>query len=491
MTNTATSVFDEPAFAEIASPPSPLDTKLGVRFVLTGVLHSDAWEGSCRVGNLEDLTHESEKAKIDAHLSDLKKTLAGRPLPPEVELIEPASVYSRAEGGNPDIRLPEEQLLALQERDAETDVYVVTHPHEGVRIAQRYRKPVIILQQAGWAVDMPAAIRAKGISSFHAEDMDAVFGFLRLYAARKALARTSLLNVTNFPNRQPFGVVSAIADAGGLEKRYGLSSRYLDYKRFFGMMDRMGADRAVQDRAGQIAGILVRGASSCTMTEEEVASSVLFYLTALEAMRVHGCNAFTIECFELCSALEPWNRRFTPCLAHALLKDRGYPSACEGDLNALLAMMLEMYVSRQAVYMGNPTIDRKTNILNIHHSVASLRMQGVDGGASPYAIHHFANAGFGATLRHDFAAHEGEAVTVARFDPSGTRMLTTRGTVAGGGGLDGIGCSQYVDIRIPNGYEFWRESQNFGHHLAFVYGDHVNQMRDLGDILNFEVLAVL
>ena len=485
------SVAGSGVFSEIESPQSPLDTKLGVRFVVTGVLHSGAWEGSCRVGDLKNLTCEAERGYLARGLAMLKEDLSSRVLPPEVNLIEPTTAVAWAEEGDPDIRLPEAQLEALAAKDAATDVYVVTHPFEGVKIAERYRKPVIIVQPAGWAVDMPPAVRAMGLESFHAEDLDAVFGFVRVLMAKKALKRTKLLNVTNFPGRSPWGVVSGISDLDAVKERYGMDYEYVNYADFFADVDRIVADPTVQSQAGEIADLLMGHAGSNAMTGEDIAHSVLFYLAATKVMAERGCNAFTVECFELCSSMEPWNRRFTPCLAHALLKDTGYPAACEGDINALLAMALEMYLSRKAVYMGNPTIHKETDILNIHHSVASLKLEGIDGPDSPYGIFNFTAAGFGATLRHDFSQDQGQPVTIGRFDPTGTRMLLTRGAIVGGGGLTGLNCAQNVDIKLPNGYEFWRESQNFGHHLAVVYGDYVNQFRDLSDIMGFELVAIV
>jgi len=485
------SILGSSVFSEIKSPSSALNTKLGVRFVLSGTLHSGAWEGSCRVGDLKDLTYESERAHADKRLRSLKQELNSRSLPPEVVLIEPTDMYSLAQKADPDIRLPEGQIETLGERDEDTDVYVVTHPYEGVRIAERYRKPVIIMQEAGWAVDMPPAIRALGIESFHAEDLDAVFEFVRVLTAKKALKRTKLLYVTNFPNRSPHGVVSGISNLDAVKERYGLDFEYINYQEFFAEMDRTIADPTVQHQAGEVADLLMRQANSNTMTREDISHSLLFYLAVSRVMAERGCNAFTVECFELCTSLEPSNRRFTPCLTHALLKDSGYPSACEGDVNVLLAMALEMYLSRKAVYMGNPTIHKAESILNIHHSVASLKLGGIDGPDSPYSIFNFAASGFGATLRHDFNQDQGQPVTVGRFDPSGTRMLLTRGEVVGGGGLTGIGCAQNVDIKLPDGYEFWRESQNFGHHLAVVYGDYVNQFRDLSEIMAFELVVIV
>jgi hypothetical protein len=488
MSTLRNSLYHESVFSELKSPPSALNVKLGVKFIITDVLHSDFWEGSCRVGKPRDLSHEADKSRLKKRLGNLKQELNSRETPPEIELIQPGSMHSQAEKGNPDIFLSKEQLDTLEEHNGKTDVYVVTSSYEGVRIAERFRKPVIILQKSGWAVDMPAAVRTMGIDSFHAEDMNAVFDILRVFAAKKAFGQTKLLNVTNFPKRAPWGVVSSAINADEIKKRYGLDYEYLDYKVFFGEMDRMVADSTVQDQAETIASLLETNAVKNSMIRKNIKSSVLFYIAALDVMSKRNCNAFSIECFELCTSLEPWNRKFTPCLAHALLKDTGYPSVCEGDINALLAMIAEMYLSRKAVYMGNPTIDKNTNILNIHHSVASLKMEGIDGGDSPYKTYPFTDSGFGATLRHDFQKDKGKTVTVGRFDPSGTKVLITKGEILGGGGLEGLGCSQNVDIKIPNGYEFWRESQDFGHHLAFVYGDYVNSIRDLGKIMGFEVV---
>ena len=86
------SIFDSPVFSEIPSPQSVLDTRMGVRFVVTGPLHSGAWEGACRVGDLSTLTHEAERTAMETHLHALEKSLSECPLPPEVELVEPTIV---------------------------------------------------------------------------------------------------------------------------------------------------------------------------------------------------------------------------------------------------------------------------------------------------------------------------------------------------------------------------------------------------------------
>lgn len=469
---------------------SVFETKLRVHVLNTTTLHSDAWEGSCRTGELKDLTLDAEKKNMESGLEKLKKELASMKLPANIELVESISIYGWAEKGNPDIIMPAEQLALLGKTDPQTDLYVVSHPFESWKIAEKYKKPVIILQPSGWAVDMIPAIRRMGLPSFHVSDYNELESLLNVFYAEKAVRNTRLLTVTNFPNRLPFGLVSDMPDVGVLKTRYNVENRFMDYNEFFGEMDKIEKDGAILSKAGKYADELMKKVGSSNMKRDDIIKGFLFYYATVANMAKTNSNAFTIECFELCASLQPWNRRFTPCFTHALLKDTGFPAACESDFNALMAMMVEMYLSRKAVYMGNPTINKKTSTLNIHHSVASLKMNGFDQPDTPFDIQSFTKAGFGATLRHDFTKNAGQKVTVGRFDPSGSRILISSGEIIGGSGMEGCGCAQNVDIKLPNGFEFWRASQDFGHHLAMVYGDYTQDIRNLGDILKFEVVNI-
>ena len=142
------------------------------------------------------------------------------------------------------------------------------------------------------------------------------------------------------------------------------------------------------------------------------------------------------------------------------------------------------------IYMGNPDIDVAKNLLSIHHSVASLKMLGIDGPATPYRIRSFTQSGFGATLRHDFNRERGEAVTLARFDPTATKLLVARGKIIAGEGLEGIGCAQKVYLQIADAKVLLREQPNFGSHLAMVIGDYVEDVQDLAELMRFETVSV-
>ena len=424
---------------------SPLNTKTTIKIIVTGAVHEEAWEGSCRHGKLENLTYEAEMDGLAEHLARVKQEVSVLNLPSGIEILEPISMYSYVEKGNPEIMFSNEQLESLYEDDHKVDLYVVTHMFPGVKIAERYKKPVAIMQGAGWAVDMPARLRYIGLEGYHVHDYKELLGLARLLNARTAFANTKMLYVTNFPHQYPWGCTSsAVVNMDQIKDHYGFDYKFVDYEEFFADMDSLIRDNNIAKIRKQAAQELLANAGSSNMTLQDVEKSLDFYYATLTSMEKYDCNAFTIECHELCSSLNPWTRKFTPCLTHALLKDMGLPAACEGDVNALMAMMIQMYVSGKSVYMGNPFFNFEKNTLRLKHSNCSLKMNGLNTPNTPYDIHSFAESGFGATLRHDFRQYTGTQTTVARFDPSGMKILVTRGEVITGIGNEGFGCEQSV-----------------------------------------------
>ncbi len=467
---------------------SPLKSKITIKLIITGTVHEDAWEGSCRHGKLENLTYEAELNGLAKRLLRVQKEVSALDIPAGIEIMEPISMYSYAERGNPEIMFSDEQLESLYEDDPKVDLYVVTHMFPGVKIAERYKKPVAIMQGAGWAVDMPARLRYMRLEGYHVHNYDELLRLGKLMKARKAFANTKMLYVTNFPYQYPWGCTSsAVVNMDKIKKHYGFDYKFVDYEVFFADMDTIIKDKKIAKKRKQVGQELLENANISNMILQDIEKSLDFYYATLASMEKYNCNAFTIECHELCSSLHPWNRRFTPCLTHALLKDSGCPAACEGDVNALMAMMLEMYVSEKSVYMGNPFFNKDKNMLRIKHSNCSLKMNGFNTEDTAYDIHSFAESGFGATLRHDFKQYRGTPCTVARFDPSGMKILVTRGEVVTGIGNEGFGCEQSVTVKVPDCHELWRASQNYGHHFSLVYGDYTQEIRDLGDMMQFEV----
>jgi len=470
---------------------SAVYTPLYVKFVHTGVIHEEAYEGSCRNGNLKYMTMAAETEAMKNGLESLKKEVTGFSFSPGIEVLDPQGIYLWVEKANPEIMLKDQELNKLNEDDPMTDLYVVTGglpQFTCVRIAETYKKPVIFLSSSGWGLDVPGGLRTIGFESFYVQDMTQLNDLLVVFKARKAFQNTRFLNVTNF-EVVPKGVISSVSDIDFIREKYGMDYHTVNYGEFFTEMDNLLKQKEIQQKAEKLAEELMTGSDATNMSRQDVINSFKFYLTVLYFFDKYNCNAFGIECFELCSSMNPWNRRFTPCMTHSLLKNEGFPSACEKDLNALLSMAVMMYISYKPAYMGNPDFDHEKNTIILHHSDSPTRMHGFDQPADYYEIKSFTEAGFGATLRYDYDAHKGQEVTLARFDPSARKILVVPGEISGGAGMDGFGCSQKVSIAIKNSRETMRKMQDFGHHMSMVFGNCLEQIKDLSILMGFEAIV--
>ena len=65
----------------------------------------------------------------------------------------------------------------------------------------------------------------------------------------------------------------------------------------------------------------------------------------------------------------------TGCLALSLLNNEGIPAGCEGDLQAIMTMLMAKAVTGQPSFMGNPSfIDTKRNELLLAHCTIATKM---------------------------------------------------------------------------------------------------------------------
>ena len=192
------------------------------------------------------------------------------------------------------------------------------------------------------------------------------------------------------------------------------------------------------ESAEQAADDLLRKADKSYIDRKYVVRSFQFYQTVQNLMRKYGCNAFTIDCFDFCASRLPEKWTITPCLIHTLMKDRQIASACESDLSALLAMRMLMSVSNKSSHMGN--CDRShADQGRLPHQPQRARAEDERLRPARSAVSNwarFTNSGWGTKAIVDFMNNREKTVTVARVNPSATKVLVLRGTLVGADGLE-------------------------------------------------------
>lgn len=467
----------------------PIDLKVNVKPVFGFLAHHDAAEGPCRTGSPKQLAPEAERR----HAQEIYPATMARlkSLSPVAHLLDPVFV----EHGD-DWLVKAEEFRKLDVDADQVDLFVVTgaslNQFIAVKLGERYGKPVAMVggeldPAVPMGCDAASHLRAKGLEAYVPLSYDEFDELLSLLQVRKAMRQTRVLRITQgqFDN-----VNGNFLDLTHFKRHLGLETVDVPIKLFAAEWDRVSQGQKSRRIVEETAAALVRQAQGIHIEKEYVANDVTFYLAAKTLMEEYGCNAFTINCFEICpDGRVAAERKTTPCLTHTLLKDQGLASACEGDICVLSTIMLLQTLAKKTAYMGNIyLVSRENNLMKILHDVPGLKLKGYDAPDVPYDLRNFTIGGWGTTVRYDFSQDKGQEVTIARVSPSADKMIVTRGEIAGGGGFSTPSCSLEAVIRLPDVVEYFHKAVAFGNHSAMVYGDYTQQLRALGRLINLEVV---
>ncbi len=448
-----------------------MNTKLIVRPIVGCLTHSHFWEGPCRAGYKEDMTVEAESAAADQAFEAAKKVLEGAT--EEIHFLEAV-----------DARYDEKFIVGkdvfakIEEDMDQVDFFLCMNWR--IPKLERYKKPIVILQNGNEGIDFAAYCRNIGVEAYVAMDIRDLNEIAHLLWVRKAVSETRALVLT--AGGQPtFGIQSLIRDPEVLRQRYGFEVIKLPFREIFKYMDQV-----TDEEAKPIADRIINGSKETKVNTDWFINDVKYYLAAKKMMDIYDCNAFSTACHELCTSEIPQERKFTPCMCHSLMKDEGIPSGCEEDLNALLAMTILQYAAHRPAFMGNPNHETD-ELLRIHHAVPALCMNGYGTKPLEYKLWAFTGQGFGGKLQVDFTENEQDHVTLARFNPAGDTICVKVGQVLRSE-YDEVYCSPYYYIQMDDARRYMHHLAGFGHHQVLVFGDYMQELKDLAEIMNFKVL---
>ncbi|MEJ2705671.1 MAG: hypothetical protein P8Z79_24810 [Sedimentisphaerales bacterium] len=122
-------------------------------------------------------------------------------------------------------------------------------------------------------------------------------------------------------------------------------------------------------------------------------------------------------------------------------------------------------------------------------------MNGFDEPGLSYQLGRFVHSGWGTKAVVDFMNNREKRVTVARMNPTATKVLLLKGTLVGssGWGEDKLGCSVEARIKPADSGDsavFVRKQMDYGNHLIWTYGDYVDDMVQLCDMLGLQTDVV-
>lgn len=211
----------------------------------------------------------------------------------------------------------------------------------------------------------------------------------------------------------------------------------------------------------------------------DVTNAARLFLALSNILEQRKGNAMTINCLELINLEAP-----PPCYAMSRLLDKGIYAGCEGDVSALLTMMLLGYLAHGPAFMGNVVwANPESNILKISHCVVPTKMAGFSQPPRRYTLRNY-HGRYGVTAYVELGI--GQEVTIARLARNLDKVLILQGELVDC--RDTTACRTTLSARVTDVRKFVRCA--LGNHHALVYGSHARQTKALSQALGISTIEV-
>jgi len=174
-------------------------------------------------------------------------------------------------------------------------------------------------------------------------------------------------------------------------------------------------------------------------------------------------DGITVRCFDL---LEIYKN--TGCLGLSLLNDEGIIAGCEGDIPALISMVILHYLTDEPVFMANPSsIDIDKNEIILAHCTLPLNMPD-----EFYLKTHF-ESGLGVGIKGNIK--EGKA-TIFKLSRDGKEYFVSGGEIIENLNSENL-CRTQIRFRINEGVQYFLQNSLGNHHLI-CKGDYSEIVRE-------------
>ena len=174
-------------------------------------------------------------------------------------------------------------------------------------------------------------------------------------------------------------------------------------------------------------------------------------------------DGITVRCFDL---LEIYKN--TGCVGISLLNDEGIVAGCEGDVPALISMVILHYLTEEPVFMANPSsIDIDKNEIILAHCTLPLNMPD-----EFYLKTHF-ESGLGVGIKGNIK--EGEA-TLFKLSRDGKEYFVSGGEIIENLNSENL-CRTQIRFRMNEGVKYFLQNSLGNHHLI-CKGDYSKLVRE-------------
>jgi L-fucose isomerase-like protein len=246
-----------------------------------------------------------------------------------------------------------------------------------------------------------------------------------------------------------------------INEKFELPYTHISLKKFYEYYDKISEEEG----SAALEGIVKRAVGIKEPTEEDFARVGRVYLALKRIVEDYHLDGFSIGCFDLIGKIKT-----TPCLALAIFNAEGIPAACEGEMNALLGMMIARRFFNKPAFMAN-VADYGRNHIILAHCTAPL--------IGRYYLRSHFESGIGVGVEVELPKGwaslmkiRGRKAVVAEVEVVGRERSENR-------------CRTQMKLRIDDAPDFL--DGTLGNHHLLVYVDS-EELADLLSELGFEVM---
>lgn len=202
-----------------------------------------------------------------------------------------------------------------------------------------------------------------------------------------------------------------------------------------------------------------------TPVKQALPGAYRLYKALLTLATDYGLSGLTIRCFDLLTAIHN-----TGCLALARLNSEGYVAGCEGDVPAMLSMMIGRAVSGVSGFQANPSsIDPETGEIVFSHCTVPLDM------VSSFGLDTHFESGIGVGIRGQLPSGP---VTVFKVSGDLSRHFVCEGELLRCEAKPDL-CRTQTVLRLPASAASYFLTEPIGNHHIILPGHHSSVLEAL------------
>lgn len=160
--------------------------------------------------------------------------------------------------------------------------------------------------------------------------------------------------------------IASHVDYDKLHEKFGINTIVIEMEKLLEEIEKVDASHLEElKKDPKISDLYQKSFNNKTLEE-----ALRIYIALKNIANQYKLNGLALKCFDLLSTVHN-----TGCIALSLLNDEGIISSCEGDVPALISMLILDALSKEPVFMANPSsIDIEKNEVILAHCTVPLNM---------------------------------------------------------------------------------------------------------------------